>query len=107
MRERQLKTLLLLVCMMLPACSWFRAKTPPPVPPQIIVTGAPVQSIVFIDGVQKGEPAATNDRPQVLSVPEGTHTVEVRVGGAVVYRESVFVKNGERRAVTVLSGSYR
>jgi hypothetical protein len=94
--------------MMLSACSWFHAKSPPPpVTPQIILTGAPAESIVFIDDVQQGQAAAANDQPQVLSVPEGTHKVEVRVGGRVVYRESVFVKNGDRRAVLVLSGSNR
>jgi hypothetical protein len=94
--------------MMLSACSWFHAKGPRvPDPPQLIVTGAAADSIVFVDDIQKGEAAAANDKPQVVTVSEGTHKVEVRIGGRVVYREDVYVAGGQRRVVTVLSGSNR
>jgi len=103
-----LKIFLILSLTMLSACSWLHRKAPPqPEPPQVIVTGAPAESIVFVDDVQSGVAAAHNDTSEVLSVAEGTHTVEVRMGDRVVYRESLFVKNGERRIVTVLSGSNR
>jgi hypothetical protein len=94
--------------MMLSACSWFHRKGPPVRdPPQLIVTGAAADSIVFVDDIQKGEAAVANDKPQIVVVTEGTHKVEVRIGDRVVYREDVFVASGQRRVVTVLSGSNR
>ena len=103
-----MKTVLFLSLTLLSACGWFRSKTPPPpVLPEIIVTGAPANSIVFVDDVQKGEETTANDKSQVLSVPEGTHKVDIRIAGRVVYRENIYVKNGEKRVVTVLSGSSR
>lgn len=103
-----MKIFVILSLTTLSACSWLHGRTPPqPEPPQVIVTGAPAESIVFIDDVQAGEAAASNDKSEVLTVSEGTHKVDVRVGGTVVYRETLFVKNGERRVVTVLSGSNR
>jgi hypothetical protein len=94
--------------MLLSACSWFHRKGPPVRdPPQLIVTGAAADSIVFVDDVQKGQPVATNDKPQIVIVTEGTHKVEVRMGDRVVYREDVYVAGGERRVVMVLSGTTR
>jgi hypothetical protein len=106
--ERRLKKGILLTLIMLSACSWFHRKGPPvPEPPQLIVTGAAADSIVFVDGVQKGEPAVSNDKPQVVVVTAGTHKVEVHIGDRVVYREDVYVASGERRVVMVLSGANR
>jgi hypothetical protein len=103
----RLKIFIILALTMLSACSWFHAKAPrAPDPPVFIVTGAPAGSIVFIDDVQKGQ-AAELHKPQTVSSVEGTHKVEVRFGDTVVFRENVYIKGGERRVVTVLSGSNR
>jgi hypothetical protein len=103
-----LKNCIFLALLMLSACSWFHNKGPPPrEPPQLIVTGAAADSIVFVDNIQKGQAAAANDKTQVVIVSEGAHTVEVRMGDRTVYRENVFVQNGEKRVVLVLSGSRR
>jgi hypothetical protein len=75
-----------------------------PDPSEIIVTGAPVGSLVFVDGVQTGQPTVANDHPQVLDVTAGAHKVEIRVGDTFVYREDTYVGLGERRVVMVLSG---
>lgn len=92
----------------LSGCSWFHRKPPPPPePPEFVVTGAPAGSIVFIDDVPTGQPAQLNDKPQVLDTTEGPHKIEVRVDGKVVYREDTFVRNGDKRVITVLSGSNR
>jgi RNA-splicing ligase RtcB len=71
------------------------------------VTGAPAGSIVFVDGVQNGQMAESNGKPQVLGVASGEHIVEVRTGDTVVYREQTFVGPGEKRVVKVLSGTGR
>ena len=103
-----MKILMILALTVLSGCSWFHRKPPPPpVQPELIVTGAPAGSTVFIDGTQRGQAAELNDRPQSLSVAEGTHVVEIHRGDTVVYRENIYVKNGEKRVVTVLSGSNR
>ena len=99
--------LIALICVS--ACSWFgsRKRQLPPDPPEIIVTGAPAGSLVFVDGVQTGPVAAHNDQSQVLNVAAGSHIVEIHMGDTVVYRENTYVGAGERRVVIVLSGSSR
>ena len=98
--------LITLAC--LSACGWFGSRRPQlPDPIEIIVTGAPAGSIVFVDGLQTGQPTATNDHPQVLNVAAGGHKVEIHVGDTVVYREDTYVGLGERRIVRVLSGLSR
>lgn len=91
------------------ACSWlgWRKPPPPPDPTEIIVTGAPAGSLVFVDGLQTGQAAAHNDQSQVLNVAAGAHKVEIHMGDTVVYREDTYVGPGERRVVIVLSGSSR
>ena len=78
-----------------------------PDPTEIIVTGAPLGSIVFVDGLQTGQATARNDQTQVLNVAAGAHKVEIHVGDTVVYREDTYVSLGERRIVRVLSGLNR
>jgi hypothetical protein len=103
-----LRLLVLVTLTCLSACSWFGSrKMPLPDPTEIIVTGAPVGSIVFVDGLETGQITALNDHPQVLNVAAGTHKVEIHVGDAVVYREDTYVGAGERRMVRVLSGFTR
>jgi hypothetical protein len=104
-QEQQLRVFLLMILAALSACSWFAPKKAPiPDPTQIIVTGAPVNSTVFVDGSQIGTPATLNDHPQVLDVAAGDHKVEIHVGDSVVYREDIYVAPSEHRIVRVLSG---
>jgi hypothetical protein len=78
-----------------------------PDPTEIIVTGAPVGSVVFIDGLQTGQETALDDHPQVLRVAAGAHKVDIHLGDTVVYREDTYVSLGEKRTVRVLSGLNR
>jgi len=89
-------------------CTLFGSRTPPsPEPTELIVTGAPAASEIFVDGVRASPAAVIADRPQVLKIIPGSHTVEIHRGEPVVYREELFVNAGEHRVVTVLSGSTR
>ena len=89
----------------LSACGGFGSrKSPPPQPTQIIITGAPTESIAFVDGLQAAPAASLNDHPQILNVAAGAHEVEIHMGDAVVYREETYVRVGEHRMVRVLSG---
>jgi hypothetical protein len=103
-----LKIFVLLALASLSACSWFhpRPKPPPPLP-ELVVTGAPAGSTVFVDDVQNGETAQANGRPQVLTVAPGGHIVELRTGDIVIYREQTYVGSGETRVIKVLSGLNR
>jgi hypothetical protein len=92
----------------LSACSWFGSKRQAlPDPSELIVTGAPAGSIIFVDGSQTGEATTASDHPQVLNVAAGAHKVEIQMGDKIVYREETYVGLGEHRVVTVLSGSAR
>jgi hypothetical protein len=101
------KTRLLLVALTacLCACSfWGHKHHAAPDPTEIVVNGAPVDSIVFVDGAQAGQPVQRGKSAQILEVSPGSHKVEVHVGERVVYREDVYVASGDRYMVSVLSG---
>jgi hypothetical protein len=101
-----LKTFLLLMVLSLSGCSWFhRTKALAP-SPQLVVTGAPAGSEVFVDDVKNGQ-AAENGKPQVLNVMAGPHLVEIRSGSSVIYREQTYVGSGESHVIKVLSGTSR
>jgi hypothetical protein len=102
-----LKTTLLLVVLMLSGCSWFHRTKPAPPSPQLVVTGAPTGSAVFVDDVKNGQTAAVGGKPQVLNVTAGPHVVEIRTGSTVIYREQTYVGSGESRLIKVLSGTSR
>jgi hypothetical protein len=106
-QELRLRTFIILTMTMLSACSWFHAKPRTPEPPQFVVAGAPNDSIVFIDDVQQGQAADSNGKPRLVDTTPGQHKVEIRFGDTVVYRENIYINSGERRVVTVLSGSNR
>jgi hypothetical protein len=101
------KIFIVLAMVCLSACGWFGRKHPAPNPSEIYVTGAPIGSTVFVDGVQLGQEATLKDHPQVLTVSAGMHKVEIHLGDNIVYREDTYVPLGEHRVVTVLSGLSR
>jgi hypothetical protein len=75
------------------------------VPPRVIVTGVPAGSLLLVDGVQSGGAQEAGNRTRVLEVAPGTHTVEVKMGDSIVYRESTTVALGQKSVITVLSGN--
>jgi hypothetical protein len=100
------KIFVLLALALLGACSWFGSRKPPvPDPTEIIVTGAPMGALIFIDGARMGQAVLLNDHAQTLRVTPGAHTVEIHVRERVVYREELDLRRSERRVVTVLSGA--
>jgi hypothetical protein len=108
MGTSSLKVFLLLTLICLSGCSWFGfRKHVTPEPTEFIVTGAPRNSIVFVDGSPAAAENSDNDHPQVIDVAPGAHTVEIRVGDRTVYREETDVAAGGHRVVKVLSGLSR
>ena len=61
--------------------------------PAIAVVGAPPGSVLLLDGVSMGDPAAYDGNPGVLRVEPGTHVVEIVVGGKPTFTERVFVES--------------
>jgi hypothetical protein len=101
-----LKVLFLAGLAALSACSWFGSKpTPVPAPTEIIVTGAPMGSIVFVDGSQSGPANSLTGHPQIIDVAPGPHTVEIHMDATIVYREDTYVGPQRHTLVRVLSGS--
>jgi hypothetical protein len=106
-RAFRLKISLLIALAFLSGCSWFHKAKPLPAPAQLIVTGAPVDSLLFVDGVQNGHPTEAGNRTQVLEVSPGTHTLEVKLNDIVAYRENTYVAPHDKVVITVLSGNGR
>jgi hypothetical protein len=75
--------------------------------PGLIVKGAPIGSILSVDGLSVGAATDFDGNPKVLTVLEGVHNVEVRLGATVILSEKAFVNNGETHTVTVVSGDAR
>jgi len=100
------KIVLMLTLACLSGCSWlgWHRSSPPPNPSEIIVTGAPRNARIFVDGAPSGEAVTRNDQSEILDVPPGAHKIEVHLNEAIVYREDTYVGPGEHRVVTVLSG---
>ena len=102
------KPYLLIALICLSGCSWFHArKQPAPAPTELIVTGVPAGSHLFIDGLQTGQATPAGKRTRVLEVAPGAHIVEVKMGDTVAYRENTYVEAGQKRVVAVLSGANR
>jgi hypothetical protein len=73
--------------------------------PGLIVKGAPVGSVLYVDGLMMGPATQFDGQPKVLAVLEGVHQVEVRQGTTVVYSEKTFASNGETHTVLVTGGT--
>jgi hypothetical protein len=100
-----LRVTVLIIVSLLSACSWLGGRrAAPPDAPEILLTGAPRGSLVFVDGVQVAA-ASQKDESLVVRVAPGAHTVEIHADDKVVYREETYAGPGERRVVTVLSGA--
>jgi hypothetical protein len=85
--------------------SWFHKKPVPEEPTQLIVNGAPADSILLIDGAVAGTGPSLAGKPQLVAVAPGMHTVEVKLREKIAYRESTYVAPGEKHVVVVLSGN--
>lgn len=97
--------LALVLCSLLGACELPQSTVRTGAPaPALIVTGAPANSLLYVDGVQMGAATTFNGKPYTVSVLEGVHMVDVRLAGKVIYSEKVFVGASETHAVNVLVG---
>ena len=69
--------------------------------PRILVQGAPMGAVLFVDGKPMGDASAYAGAPGVLLLEPGTHLLEVRAGQTLLLSQKVFLGGGEQRTVTV------
>lgn len=61
--------------------------------PAIAISGAPWGTVLYVDGAAVGDPRDYDGRPNILRVEPGTHHIEIRNGGAVIFSQRVFVES--------------
>ncbi|WP_250475126.1 hypothetical protein [Caballeronia sp. GAFFF1] len=72
--------------------------------PTLSLVGAPNGSELVFDGQLIGPASQFDGVSGVMSIEEGTHSVEVRQGSAVLARKKILAANGEAVAIDVMSG---
>lgn len=92
------KLFILLISLMIPACS-MPTTTVRTVEerPGIIISGAPEDALLLVDGVLAGKASAYNGTPDMLTVEPGTHRIVVQQGGKALYDQQIFVDSEIKR----------
>jgi hypothetical protein len=70
--------------------------------PTLMIQGAPADSELLVDGLSMG--SAARFGTQALAVENGTHLVQVRRAGSIIYSERVFVSGAGLKTLTLPSG---
>lgn len=96
---------LMALALMLSACALPETSVKTGSPrPTLIIKGAPVGSILIVDGLVMGQAEQFNGAPNELIVEEGLHQVEIKQGSVTVHAEKAVISNGESRTVMVNAG---
>ncbi len=91
------------LCIILSACALPQTTvTSGSSQPGLVVSGAPSDAVLYVDGLAMGRAIQFDGHPGVLAVLEGPHQVEVREGSTVLYQNKVFLSTGEIRNVKIL-----
>jgi hypothetical protein len=61
--------------------------------PTLAFINAPNGAMLFIDGVNMGDPGQYDGDPNVLAVEPGTHNVRITSSDTVVYEQKIFVES--------------
>jgi hypothetical protein len=61
--------------------------------PTLAFKNAPNGAILFIDGVNMGDPVQFNGDPNVLAVEPGSHSIRITSSDTVVYEQKIFVES--------------
>ena len=69
--------------------------------PQIVIKGAPQNSVLLVDGLKMGRANDFNGNPHVLRIEPGTHVISiVSELGSLLHRQKVFLES-EMKTITV------
>jgi hypothetical protein len=69
--------------------------------PAIAVEGAPLGSILEVDGIDHGDASYWNGKPDRLLVEPGSHNVRIISNGTVLLERTVYVTGTETRVLTL------
>lgn len=70
--------------------------------PQLAITGAPEDSILYVDGIKIGEANIYNGKPKTLIIEPGTHMISVKTHqGDSLYNQKIFVES-ELKTITII-----
>lgn len=70
--------------------------------PQIAIKGAPLNSVLLVDGLRIGMASYYNGNPNILRIEPGTHVISiVSETGALLHKQKVFLES-ELKTITVL-----
>lgn len=72
--------------------------------PALVVHGAPTGAVLFVDGLSMGPAKQFDGAPKVLVVLEGVHSVEIRQGANVIFRDKALFANGETHPIEIPQG---
>lgn len=61
--------------------------------PSISITGAPQDAALFVDGLDMGIAGQYDGHPKILLIEPGTHRIEIRKDGALIYQQVIFVES--------------
>ena len=61
--------------------------------PSISVTGAPQDAALLVDGLDMGIASQYDGHPKILLIEPGTHKIEIRKDGALIYQQVIFVES--------------
>jgi len=70
--------------------------------PQLLIKGAPENSVLLVDGLRMGKANDFNGDPNILRVEPGTHVISiVSATGSTILTQRVFLES-EMKTITVL-----
>lgn len=71
--------------------------------PTLIVANASDTAVLWVNGVELGAAKQYDGAPGVLRLTPGSHTIEVRDGGAVIHQENMYLADAMTRTVSLPS----
>ena len=73
-------------------------------PPLLRVLGASPNAIVAVDGQSAGSAAAFGAGGKALAITHGTHLVEIRDGGSILFSSPVYFGEGVTKTIALSPG---
>lgn len=61
--------------------------------PRISISGAPVDSLLYVDGINMGLASQYSGQPDVLILQPGTHKIQVYSNDQVIYDKNIFIES--------------
>jgi hypothetical protein len=70
--------------------------------PAIGISGAPLESALYVDGLRMGMATQYDGTEQVLLIESGKHLIEVKsADGTVIHSETVFLSNSATKVLAI------